>query len=144
MERAFVNGLSEQSRFFRFMYSMKHISQDQLSRFTQIDYDREMALIAIVETEQGERQVGVARYSTLPDPHHCEFAIVVGDDWQDRGLARRLMKALIDTARERRYTRMIGVVLKQNRRMVDFSKSIGFTVEPNDEDEDIVDVVLEL
>ena len=144
IEQAFVNGLSEQSRYFRFMYSMAHITADMLSRFTQIDYDREMALIATVDSEDGEHQVGVARYSTLSDASSCEFAIVVGDDWQNKGLARRLMRALIEAARERRYTRMTGVVLKENHRMIEFSKSIGFRVETSHDEPDLVDVVLEL
>jgi acetyltransferase len=144
IEREFVNGLSEQSRYFRFMYSMQNITADMLSRFTQIDYDREMALIATIDTDEGERQIGVARYSTMPDQHSCEFAIVVGDDWQNKGLARRLMRALIEAARARRYTRMIGMVLKENHRMIEFSRSIGFKTEPNPDDPDLVDVVLDL
>jgi acetyltransferase len=72
-----------------------------LSRFTQIDYEREMALIAVLDTPQGERQVGVARYARLPDGESCEFAIVVADDWQGRGLASQLMKSLIAAARDR-------------------------------------------
>ena len=144
IERDFVNGLSEKSRYFRFMYSMSNITPDQLSRFTQIDYDREMALVATVNSADGEQQIGVARYSTLPDQTSCEFAIVVGDDWQNKGLARRLMKALVEVARARRYTRMIGMVLKENRRMIEFSTSLGFKVEPNIDEHDLVDVVLDL
>ena len=144
IEREFVNGLSEQSRYLRFMYSISNISPDMLSRFTQIDYDREMALIATLVSRERERQIGVARYSTMPDSNACEFAIVVGDEWQNKGLARRLMKALIEAARERRFTRMVGVVLKENHRMIEFSRSIGFHVEPNPDDLDIVDVVLDL
>jgi acetyltransferase len=144
IERDFVNGLSERSRYFRFMYSMQNISADQLSRFTQIDYDREMALIATIDDNGGERQIGVARYSTMADPGHCEFAIVVGDDWQNKGLARRLMRALIEAARARRYTQMVGMVLKENRRMIEFSQSLGFRIEPNADDADLVDATLEL
>ncbi len=144
IERDFLDGLSERSRYFRFMYSMQNVSPDMLSRFTQIDYDREMALIATVEADGKEEQIGVARYSTMLDPGSCEFAIVVGDDWQNKGLARRLMRALIEAARARRYTRMIGMVLKENHRMIEFSKSIGFKTEPNPDDRDLVDVVLDL
>ena len=85
IEREFVNGLSERSRFFRFMYSLNEISPEALSRFTQIDYDREMALIGTVREDGQEKLVGVARYYTLPDPASCEFAIVIADDWQARG-----------------------------------------------------------
>jgi acetyltransferase len=144
IEREFVNGLSEQSRYLRFMYSLKEISPQLLSRFTQIDYDREMALIAVIDKDGAERQVGVARYSTLPDQSSCEFAIVVGEDWQNRGLARRLMTALIVAARDRRYTRMIGIVLKANRRMIDFSESLGFRTEFVGGETDVVEMTLDL
>ena len=103
-----------------------------------------MALIATIQADGEEKQIGVARYSTMPDQNSCEFAIVVGDDWQNKGLARRLMKALIEAARARRYTRMIGMVLKENHRMIEFSRSIGFKTEPNPDDPELVDVVLDL
>ena len=96
--------------------------------------------VRLQRRRDGERQIGVARYSTLPDQGSCEFAIVVGDDWQNKGLARRLMRALIEAARARRYTRMVGMVLKENHRMIEFSKSIGFKTEPNPDDPDLVDV----
>lgn len=144
MEREFVNGLSERSRYLRFMYSLQEITPDQLSRFTQIDYDREMALVAVTGEPGKETQVGVARYSTLPDLVSCEFAIVIADDWQHRGVARRLMAALIEAARMRRYSRMEGTVLVENQRMLQFVKSLGFSVEPSSEDIKLADVVLEL
>jgi acetyltransferase len=144
IEREFVNGLSQQSRYYRFMYSLSEITPELLSRFTQIDYDREMALIVVTRENGNERQVGVARYYTLPDQTSCEFAIVVADQWQNRGLARRLMRALVDAARSRRYTRMIGVVLIENRRMMDFVKSLGFRTEVSAEDSMLMEVTLDL
>jgi len=134
MEREFVNGLSDQSRFLRFMYALPEITPAMLSRFTQIDYDREMALIAIEETAGEERQVGVARYSTLPDGTSCEFAIVIADAWQGRGLARQLLASLIQVARDRGFTSMTGTTMKENRRMLDLARSMGFEVEPDLDD----------
>ncbi|MCJ7814591.1 MAG: bifunctional acetate--CoA ligase family protein/GNAT family N-acetyltransferase [Xanthomonadales bacterium] len=144
IERDFVNGLSQQSRYFRFMYSMPEITPELLSRFTQIDYDREMALIAVTDINNEVQQVGVARYYTLPDQVSCEFAIVIADDWQNRGVARRLMRALVDAARSRRFTNMIGTVLVENRRMLDFVRSLGFRAEISSEDPQLMDVTLEL
>jgi acetyltransferase len=144
MERDFVNGLSERSKYLRFMYSLQEISPEALSRFTQIDYDREMALIAVVNRKGKDEQVGVARYYTLADPKACEFAIVVGDDWQHRGIARRLMSALVEAARDGRHTRMIGTVLSENRRMLKFVKSLGFTSETDPDDPQLVEVALDL
>jgi len=144
IEREFVNGLSQQSRYFRFMYSLTELTPDLLSRFTQIDYDREMALIAVTGKGGNELQMGVARYYTLPDETSCEFAIVVGDDWQNRGVARRLMRALVDAARSRRFTRMVGVVLVENRRMLDFVTSLGFKTEIDSDDSQLMEVTLDL
>jgi acetyltransferase len=126
------------------MYALQEITPEALSRFTQIDYDREMALIAIVLEQGKEKQVGVARYYTLPDPKTCEFAIVIADDWQHRGIARRLMAALVEAARDGRHTRMIGTVLAENRRMLKFVKSLGFESEPSADDPQLVEVSLEL
>jgi acetyltransferase len=134
IEAAFVHGLSEQSRFMRFMFAIHDLTAAQLSRFTQIDYDREMALIAVLDTPEGERQIGVARYITLEDGQTCEFAIVVADDWQGKGLARRLFALLIDTARNRRLKVMTGVTLRENSRMLDLARAKGFAVRMDDED----------
>jgi acetyltransferase len=139
-----VNGLSQQSRYFRFMYSMPEITPELLSRFTQIDYDREMALIAVSRIENEDLQVGVARYYTLPDQVSCEFAIVIADEWQNRGVARRLMRALVEAARSRRFNKMVGTVLVENRRMLDFVKSLGFRAEISSDDSQLMEVVLEL
>ena len=144
IEREFVNSLSERSKFLRFMYSLQEITPEALSRFTQIDYDREMALIGVVKKKGKEQLVGVARYYTLPDPKTCEFAIVIADDWQHRGIARRLMSALVEAARDGRHTRMIGTVLTENRRMLNFVKSLGFQAEVSPDDPHLMEVSLDL
>jgi len=126
IESAFVHGLSEQSKFLRFMFGLRDLTPMMLSRFTQIDYDRELALVAVIDTPDGEQQIGVARYTALPDGETCEFAIVVGDAWQGKGLARRLFGLLIEAARDRRLKVMTGVTLRENSRMIDLSKSLGF------------------
>ena len=144
LEREFVNNLSERSKYLRFMYSLQEITPEALSRFTQIDYDREMALVAIASEGGKDLQVGVARYYTLSDPNVCEFAIVVSDDWQHRGIARRLMAALVEAARDGRHTRMVGTVLTENRRMLKFVKSLGFEVEPSADDPQLMESMLVL
>jgi acetyltransferase len=144
MEREFVNGLSERSRYLRFMYVLPAITPEMLSRFTQIDYDREMALIAVVHEDEGDKQVGVARYVTYPDGRSCEFAIVVGDNWQRRGIATRLLQRLIDVAREHRLEQMDGIVLRENRNMQALAERLGFRQEASSEDPDLVVLTLRL
>ena len=144
LEREFVNGLSERSKFLRFMLVLKNISPQMVSRFTQIDYDREMALIAIAPTDAGERQVAVARYVTYPDGRNCEFAIVVADDWHHRGIATELLRRLIDIARDRRLERMDGIVLRENTGMIDLARNLGFEEHAIPEDPSLLGVSLKL
>ena len=123
LERRFVNGLSEDSRYFRFFYRLHELTPQMLARFTQVDYDREMALVAIApdaSVPEGERFVGVARYIATPDGESAEFAIVVADDWQGRGVGHGLMERLVASARKRGFARLGGSVLRSNRAMLRF------------------------
>jgi acetyltransferase len=126
IERAFVENLSAQSRQYRFMNALRELTPMMLARFTQIDYDREMAFVATIEDHGAEREVGVVRYITNPDGESCEFALVVADEWQRRGLGRRMMTLLIDVARTRGLREMIGHVLAENRGMLGLAESLGF------------------
>jgi acetyltransferase len=88
-----------------------------LIRFTTIDYDREMAFVAIDSTGEHEEIRGIARYTRNPDGTTCEFGVVVEDAWQSRGLGHSLMQALEACAHERGLTEIIGYVLKENEEM---------------------------
>ena len=140
-EASFVRELSPAAKRFRFMGAMTELSPEQLVRFTQIDYRREMALVAIAE-RQPPRQIGVARYVINPDDTSCEFAIVVSDRVQNRGIGTRLMKALIEAARDHGLTRMVGVVLRSNEQMLDLANELGFTFEGPEDDPDVVRIEL--
>ena len=134
IEQEFVRNLSPESKYFRFMDTVRELTPAMLARFTQIDYGREMAFIAVVREEGGEREIGVCRYVTNPDAETCEFALVVADEWQRRGLGRRLMDALIDVARARGLKQMIGHVLAQNTPMLIFVELLGFELSADPED----------
>jgi acetyltransferase len=144
IESAFVHGLSEQTKFLRFMFGLRDLTPSMLSRFTQIDYDREIALIAVVDKRSGEEQIAVGRYTTLPDEETCEFAIVVGDAWQGLGIARRLMQELVDAARQRRLKYMTGVTLRENARMIELSQALGFETRRDSQDPELVQMTLAL
>jgi acetyltransferase len=133
-EQVFVKKLSPETKYYRFMNTLRELSVAQLVRLTQIDYDREMAFVAMSDIDGRETEIGVARYATNPDGESCEFAIVVADDWQGKGLARRLMGVIIDTARSRGLKYMNGDFLGENRRMIQFVTSLGFVVSPHPED----------
>ncbi|WP_265945709.1 bifunctional acetyl coenzyme A synthetase (ADP forming), alpha domain/GNAT family N-acetyltransferase [Dechloromonas sp. A34] len=134
LEQAFVTSMSEESRFFRFMDSIRELPPTLLARFTQIDYGREMALLATINDDGKERLVGSARYALSPDGEAVEFALAVADDWQKCGLGRRLMAALIDCARQAGYRTMVGDVLSSNAKMLRLMESFGFSILPHPED----------
>ena len=134
IEQEFVQGLSPETKYFRFMNTIRELSLAQLIRLTQIDYDREMAFIALIEEDGKETEIGVARYATNPDGESCDFAIVVADDWKGKGVARRLMGVLIDAARASGLKYMHGDFLAENARMLRFVASLGFVVSSHPED----------
>ena len=142
IEQEFVKSMSDESRYYRFMDTLRELTQTMLVRFTQIDYDREMALIATIPGEDGkENQIGVARYVTGPDGESVEFALAVGDNWQKCGVGRRLMMALIDCARMKGYRAIVGDVLAANGKMFQLMASLGFTIHPHPEDNAVKRVV---
>src|SRR4029434_5448472 len=124
--RGFVQRLSPETRYLRFMSGVRELSGETLDRLTRIDYERDMALIAVMNEGGVERLVGVVRYAGHPDGESCEFAIVVADDWKGRRLGRHLITLLVEVARARGYKRMDGDVLPVNRRMLEFARSLGF------------------
>jgi acetyltransferase len=137
MEARFVRELSKEAKYFRFMNGVQELSQEMLMRFTQIDYRDEMALIAVTSDGAGEEQIGVARYATNVDKESCEFALVVSDRWQGRGIAHRLMSDLMAIARDRNLQRMQGSVLSENSKMLELVASLNFQIR-NDPDDPAV------
>jgi acetyltransferase len=134
IEQSFVRGLSAQARYFRFMQALNELTPQMLVRFTQLDYHRELALIAVQETADGEKDLGVARYVMNPDGKSCEFALVVADEWQHRGIGSQLMTRLMDAAQERGFHRMEGEILADNRKMLDLVRALGFSLQNSEED----------
>lgn len=92
LERDVVRNLSEESRYYRFRETVRELPPWMLSHFARVDYDRHLALIAVSERDGHEIQIGVARYVAGGDGERCEFAIVIADDWQGKGLGTRLMR----------------------------------------------------
>ncbi|MDE2259101.1 MAG: GNAT family N-acetyltransferase, partial [Betaproteobacteria bacterium] len=116
-------------RYFRFMDALRELPKALLVRFTQLDYQREMAIIALTGTNGQEEQIGVARYATSPDGESCEFALVIADDWQRRGLGKALMQYLMQIASSRGLKVMEGEVLANNPNMLRLMTSLGFSAE---------------
>jgi acetyltransferase len=136
-EVAFFDGLSAQTRQWRFLHPIKSLTREMVARFTQVDYDRDMALVAVPLDENGTPRheiVAVARYVRDADATRCEFAIVVGDEWQGCGLARPMLEHLIDHARLGGLQAMVGYVHPQNLRMLSFVRTMGFELSDSSEE----------
>lgn len=140
-EQSFVTNLSAESKYFRFMQSLEQLTPIMLARFTQIDYDREMALIAeIKENSADSRIIAVVRYVSNPDHHSCEFALAVSDDFQRKGIGRHLMNRLMSVAHDRGIEVMEGEVLSTNSKMLKLMEHIGFRSVHNFEEPEVVQV----
>lgn len=140
-----VRGLSEKSRYYRFASSLRELSVPMLARYTLIDYDREMALVA----EQTQRTpgpdgefvetssiLGVSRYIANPDRSSCEFSLLVDDRFSGQGLGTRLMLGIMDVARDKGLSEIDGLVLCKNSGMLKLMTSLGFQIRPYTDDPD--------
>ena len=125
-EQAFVRGLSPQSSYLRFHGTINDLSKKELKEFTEPDSRNAVAMVVLRSGETGEEEIGVARYVIDPDRANCEFAIVVADTWQKRGIGTRLMNALISHLQGSGVKRISGYVLKENPVMRKFIKQMGF------------------
>ncbi|MCE5182244.1 MAG: bifunctional acetate--CoA ligase family protein/GNAT family N-acetyltransferase [Betaproteobacteria bacterium] len=134
LTQEFVRALSDEAKYFRFMNTMHELSQSMLVRFTQIDYDREMALMAVTEVDGKEIEIGVCRYAINPDGESCEFALVVSDKWQHKAIGHKLMAGLIDAARDKGLKIMEGEVLASNHNMLKLVGTLGFIATTSEED----------
>lgn len=140
-EQEFVrHEMSKEAKYFRFMHALNELTPEMLSKMTQIDYDREMALVATILDEEGhEKIIGVSRYGINPDKESCEFAVAIGDKWQGIGLASTLMKLLIEHAKSKQLKIMEGTVLFNNGPMAKLMESLGFKGKRNIDDPEIID-----
>ena len=133
-EQAFVQALSTQSRYFRFMSTLRELPTEILHRFTHPDLDREVALIALAGVPGQRRQIGVARCIAQVGALDAEFAVVVADDWQRRGVGKRLLCELMRAARAAGFTGLWGNVLASNERMLALMRALEFDISRVPED----------
>ena len=139
---AFFARLSPQDIRYRFFSAMRELSPEQTVRLTQVDYDREMAFIA-VRDETGET-VGVSRLACDSDGRSGEFAVIVQADMKGRGLASLLMRRLIDWARAQGLREIEGQILADNQPMLAFIRHLGFSVRRMVDDPEVMEATLAL
>ncbi len=142
---AFFSRLTTDEIHLRFQGGMKILSHRQAARLTQLDYDREMALIATEPEAPGQTGIhGVVRLSADPDRERAEFAIIVRSDMGRRGVGLQLLRRLIDYARDSGVGELFGLVQRENRPMLSLCARLGFSRHPVDGDLAIVRVALTL
>ena len=124
----FFATLSPQTIYFRFFSPLKTLPIHMLARFTQIDYDREIALVAVRQEETGDRLLGMAR--VIPDRGRkkAEFAVLVGDDWHGKGVGAALLQRCLAFARRHGFEVVTGAVLPDNTKMLSLGKKLGFSI----------------
>ncbi|MBW1836865.1 MAG: bifunctional acetate--CoA ligase family protein/GNAT family N-acetyltransferase [Deltaproteobacteria bacterium] len=125
---ALFESLSPQSVYFRFFSPLKHLPHHMLARFTQIDYDREIALVAIQESESTEKMLGVGRFIVESNQKQAEFSVVVGDPWQGKGIGAELLKRCLSIAKNYEIEKVWGIVLAQNTQMLTLGRKLGFKI----------------
>jgi acetyltransferase len=128
LEKRFFDRLSERSRFHRFMHAITELSPKMLERFTRADYDRELALVAVHDGEF----IAVGRYAPTARSGTAEFALVVADAWQRKGLGRTLLTMLREQARKAGYAALMGSILDSNHEMLQLVRSLGFVHQGRD------------
>lgn len=129
LQDLFVHMTHEDQRL-RFFAPMRMLSHELAARLSRLDYDREMALIALHDGAP----LGVARYAASDDPRRAEFAVAVRSDWKGRGIGYVLMTHLVDAARAAGIREVFGDVLHENKPMLDMCRALGFLLYANPSD----------
>ena len=128
LEKEFAEGLSANTVYQRLM-SVRRPSLEELRRFTDINPEREFALIATTPVQGRERQIGVARYVKDVTPGEAEFAIVLSDDWQRRRLGTSLLTSLLAAAKTDGVQRLVGTTMSDNDGMLKLARKLGFRLD---------------
>jgi acetyltransferase len=140
---ALIGHMTPQDLRYRFHGHIREIAHHQLARLTQIDYDREMAFIATRAGKDGAPEtLGVVRTVTDPDNLRAEMAILVRSNLKGTGLGRRLLETMVDYTRARGTKEMVIQVLAENAAMLKLAERMGFVLQENEEDPDVVEGIL--
>lgn len=133
--KQFVLKVSDEDRYKRFFADVGELGHEELARMTQIDYDREMAFVAVGQDGAFSQQIlGVVRAISNPDLSDAEFAILVRSDLKGLGLGKLMMEKIVRYARERGIGQLSGMTMPSNRGMINLAKRLGFKIDIQLED----------
>lgn len=133
-ERAFIDGLSRQSKYYRFLGGVSHLTEEELQQFCDVDRVRSMAFVALVPRGGQESQVGVTRFVADASTGDAEIALTVADDWKNSGLDQILLRHLIDYAGSIGIDCLYSVELASNTDIIKLAREFGFSVDTDPED----------
>ena len=140
-ERRFFNGLSLGSRHQRFHFGLRELSPSLLKLLTEVDQQLHCAWVVELPSEAGPTLIADARFVCDPDqPTTAEFALAVADDWQGRGLGRRLLGHLVEQARRHGVQQLFGEILAENRRMLALARDAGMRLQAHPDGAELVRV----
>ncbi len=142
LEEEMLTSLSERTMKERFFQTIMGITHNMLTRFCNLDYDREMAIIAELKEGDKKKIIAIGRLVIEPDTRNGEFAIVVQDSYQGKGLGFKLMDMLIGIAQDKYLYSIYGIVLSENERMLRATRRLGFVQQKLEEG--LTKVTLEL
>jgi acetyltransferase len=127
MEAELLNSLSAEAKRFRFFAPVKEATHEMLIPYTQIDYDREIAIIAEVAGDSGKQMAGVVRLIADAYNETAEYAIVVGASWEGQGLGTTMTRYILEIARLRGIKKILAYVLEDNAAMLHLFRKFGFS-----------------
>jgi acetyltransferase len=132
LEFALFETFSPETFQYRFFGPPRNVTHEEMVRYTNIDYLREMAIIAEL-VEEGERKmIGVGRLIIDPDGDSGEFAVVIGDPWQGLGLGKKLIDRIIGVASDKKLSSIYGLIQRDNQKMTHICRDMGFDVKVED------------
>lgn len=132
MESRMIEKLSSETLYFRFFGYVPRVSHDFLTRFTHIDYDREMAIVAEIEKDGRKEMIGVVRIIADAWGEAAEYAIVVADEWQGLELGGNMMDYILEIARDKGISKIYASMLATNKRMIRMFEKRGFKITKED------------
>jgi len=123
-----LSSSSKQSIYSRFRYDFYFDSHEVATQFCFIDYDREVAIVAEVESEGQKKLIGVGRLIADPDVEIAEYAVLITDDWQHKDLGQILTSYCVEIAKEAGIKRLSAETTKDNKAMIAVFRKMGFEV----------------